>query len=302
LEGLQLLLQAGQLRRLTSRLVVAPVLAFGLLATTLVGRAFGDDIAPVADCVGGVCLSAHSPALPPDAEVDLTAAHESTKFVFCSYRPLPAGEVAELELVSPHDGQRGGWFYNPCRSGDGRNLRQWQGPVWVTFPAAGPTPLIDPGALAQEAYRLLPIPTPRLGTNPPPSRSQLVNIATWLWVERSTWGARTATVSVPGESVTATATPRQVIWSMGDGHTVLCDGAGTPYEEGRSPSGQQPTCSYTYERSSAGELGDQFSVRATVTWLVTWSAVGVTPSSGQLPPLQRSGQLSLTVGEAEALN
>jgi hypothetical protein len=302
LEGLQLLVQAGELHRLTIRLIVAPALALGLLATMPVGSAFADDIAPVADCVGGVCLSAHSPAIPQDAKVDLMGAQGATKFVFCSYRPLPAGEIAELELVSPHSEQRGGWFYNPCRSGDGRNLRQWQGPVWVTFPAGGPAPLIDPGALAQEAYRLLPIPTPRLATSPPANRPQLVNVATWLWVDRSTWGARTATVSVPGESVTATATPRQVIWSMGDGHTVLCDGAGTPYEEGRPPSGQQPTCSYTYKRGSAGEPGDQFSVRATVTWLVTWSAVGVTPASGQLPPLQRSAQVGLTVGEAQALN
>lgn len=240
------------------------------------------------------------PALP-DATTDVATAAGSTKIVFCSFKSLPADEVAELEVVSPHSGRRGGWFFNPCRGGDGRHLRQWQGPVWLTFPAAGQAPLVDPGSLAQEAYRLLPIPTPRLATSPPASRQQLVNVATWLWVDRATWGARTATVSVPGESVTATAIPRQVIWSMGDGHTVLCNGAGTPYEAGRSPS-QQPTCSYTYERGSAGEPGDQFSVNATVTWLVTWSAVGATPSSGQLPPLQRSARISLTVGEAQALN
>lgn len=224
------------------------------------------------------------------------------KSVFCSYKSLPADEVADLEVVSPHGGQRGAWFYNPCRSGDGRNLRQWQGPVWLTFPTAGQTPLIDPGTLAQEAYRLLPIPMPQLATSPPASRQQLVHVATWLWVDRSTWGTRTATVSIPGESVTATAIPRQIIWSMGDGHTVLCDDAGTPYEPGRSPIGQQPTCSYTYEHGSAGEPGDQFSVNATVTWLVTWNAVGLTPGSGQLPPLQRSAQIRLTVAEAEALN
>jgi hypothetical protein len=89
---------------------------------------------------------------------------------------------------------------------------------------------------------------------------------------------------------------------MGDGHTVLCDGAGTPYPAGRPPTDRQPTCTHTYERSSAGELGHSFSVKATVTWLVTWNAVGAAPASGQLPPLQRTAQLGLTVGEAEALN
>jgi hypothetical protein len=288
------------MRGLTIRFLVAAVLT-GLFASTLVGVAFAGDVVPVADCPGGVCLSAQSPG-HPDANTQIATPTGSAKYIACSYRPLPANEVADLETVSPHPGQHGGWFYHPCQGGDGRTMRQWQGPVWLAFPAAGPAPLIDPGALAQEAYRLLPIPFPELGTNPPASRPQLVHLATWLWVDHSTWGARTATVSVPGESVTATATPRQVFWSMGDGHTVFCDGAGTPYPADRSPTDRQPTCMHTYERSSASEPGHTFAVRATVTWLVTWNAVGVAPASGQLPRLQRTAQLGLTVGEAQALN
>ena len=289
------------MRRLMANLVLAPAIAFGLLATTLVDVAIAGDVVPVADCPGGVCLNAQSLGRP-DAPADLPTAAGSTKVIACSYQHLPADEAADLDLVSPHPGQRGDWFYHPCQGGDGRTMRQWQGPVWLAFPAAGPAPLIDPGALAQEAYRLLPIPTPRLATNPPASRPQLVHVPTWLWVDRATWGARTATVSVPGESVTATATPRQVIWSMGDGQTVLCDGAGVPYQASRGPDGQQSTCAHIYERGSAGEPADQFQVNATVTWLVTWNAVGIAPASGQLPPLQRAARIDLTVGEAQALN
>ena len=281
--------------------VLAALMPLGLLAQSATALpSASSDYTPVQSCPGGVCLSAQSPA-QPGAATGAGTHDGATTVVSCAYRPLPAAEAAALDLVSPHPERPGGWFYHPCR-GDGLTLRQWQGPIWVAFPTPNDGPVVDPGTLAQEAYRLLPIPPPQLATNPPAGGLQLVRVATWLWVSRTTWGTRTATVSVPGESVTATATPVAVAWSMGDGHTVVCQGSGTAYDPQRTPAAQHPACAYTYQRSSAGEPDGRFRVSATATWAVTWAATGLATAGGQLPPLRRTTQLSLRVAEAQALN
>ena len=281
---------------------LAPLISLGLLTSMAASPPTNptSDYTPIQSCPGGACLAAAAPGDPGD-QAD-AAGHESgAARVVCSFLPLPADEVAQLDQASLHPDQQGGWFYHPCQGGDGRTLRQWQGPIWVPFPDAA-NPVVDPAALAQEAYRLLPIPTPRLGMNPAADQRQLVHLVTWLWVDQMTWDARSATVSVPGQSVTATATPVQVDWSMGDGRTVTCRGPGRPYDPLRPTSVQRPTCAYTYERSSAGEPGGRLTVSATATWRVTWRATGLVTSSGQLPPLRRTAQLSVTVAEGQTLN
>lgn len=282
--------------------VLAPVISLGLFTTIAASPPTNptSDYTPVQSCPGGACLAAASPGDPGDqAEADASGGGATT--VVCSLQPLPTDEVAQLDQVSLHPDQRGGWFYRPCQGGDGRTLRQWQGPIWIAFPDAG-DPIVDPAALAQEAYRLLPIPVPRLGMNPAADQRQIVHLPTWLWVDQATWGARSATVSVPGQSVTATATPVRVDWSMGDGRAVACRGPGRAYDPLRPSTIQHPTCAYTYERSSASESGGRFAVSATTTWTITWQATGRVPASGQLPPLRRTAQLSVTVAEGQALN
>jgi hypothetical protein len=44
-----------------------------------------------------------------------------------------------------------------------------------------------------------------------------------LWIDLGAWHDKTASAS------TATAAPSKVVWDMGDGHTLTCDGPGTPY-------------------------------------------------------------------------
>jgi len=278
--------------------VLTPVISLGLLAQTAVAPpSTSSDYTPVQSCPGGVCLGAASPGSPGEQTVASATGGPAT--VLCFFGPVPAAESAQLDLVSLHPGQQGGWFYrlpSPCRFPDGRAIR-WPGPVWLA--SAGPG---GPAQLAQEAYRLLPVPLPGLQVNPPASQRQFVHLPTWLWVDPASWGARTATVSVPGESVTATATPVAVAWSMGDGHTVVCHGPGTAYDPQRPMAAQRPTCAYTYQRSSADQPDGRFTVSATAAWAVTWQATGGTAAGGQLPPLRRTAQLSLSVAEAQALN
>jgi hypothetical protein len=283
-------------------LIPTPAIALGLLVTGMAAPAAADNPTPVSQCPGGVCVAAESPGEPGGTIAGTSGGGGGPQAVACTDRPLSGFEAADLELVSPHTGQRGGWYFHSCQASGGGFLQQ--GPVWLPFQPSATVqrPVIVPGALAQQAYRLLPIPTPELGVNPPADQPQLVNLPTWLFVSQATWGVRTASVSVPGESVTATATPVQVAWVMGDGSTVICNGPGTAYDPNRPPASQHSTCTYTYQRSSAGEPDQQFAVSATATWRVTWQATGLLPASGQLPPLQRTAQLALRVAEAQTLN
>jgi hypothetical protein len=162
-------------------------------------------------------------------------------------------------------------------------------------------PGVTPEALAQQAYRYLPLPAPAIRTNPPPTQDQLVNLAVVLWVDETTWGTRTAGASVPGLAVTVTAVPVSVTWRMGDGDQVVCQGPGTPFTPAVAGSGQPASCSYTYRRSSAGQPAGRFTVTATTTWRITWTATGGT-ASGSLPPLSRTSQTALRVAEVQAIN
>lgn len=156
-----------------------------------------------------------------------------------------------------------------------------------------------PGLLGQIAVSRLSLPAPDIALSPPPPAPQLVHLPMWLWVEESTWGSRSATASVPGLSVTATATPTVVVWSAGDGGSRTCEGPGTPWQAGMDPRAQSPTCGYTYTRASRGEPGGAFELSATVTWEVTWSGGG---TSGSVDPLTTSAGTQVVVTESLSRN
>jgi hypothetical protein len=193
-----------------------------------------------------------------------------------------------------HQGEEGQWYAYWC--GNGADL--WLGNLWV--PAAQPA--VAPAALAQLARRYLPLPPPSIQLNPPAGRDHLVNLESWLWVDPATWGQRSATASVPNESATVVATPVSVTWKLGDGGQVTCQGPGVPYDMTRPPASQRTTCAYTYQRSSAGRPGDRYTVSATTTWSLSWTATGVVATSGTLPALLRTSTTTVRVAEAQAIN
>jgi hypothetical protein len=177
-------------------------------------------------------------------------------------------------------------------------------PVPADRPPGSPQPAaqtaVSPAVLARQAYRFLPLPTPAIRTNPPADRQQLANLPTWLWLGRTSWGPRTATASIPGLSVTVTAVPVVVTWTMGDGGRVVCRGPGTAFEPAQPA--RRPSCVYTYRRSSAGQPAGRFTVTATTTWNIAWTASGSVTGGGTLPPLARSAQTALAVAEVQAIN
>jgi hypothetical protein len=158
----------------------------------------------------------------------------------------------------------------------------------------------DPLALAVTARETLVLPVPVVETSPAEASLQLVNLPTWLWVSPAEWAAVSKTAAVPGEAVTATATPVLVTWRPGDGSTVTCHGPGTPYTSADNPGSPSPDCGHTYARSSAGQPGGAFTATVTITWDVAWSGTG--GAGGVLAPLETTATARFEVAESQALN
>ncbi|MET9293075.1 hypothetical protein [Streptomyces sp. NPDC003077] len=144
----------------------------------------------------------------------------------------------------------------------------------------------------------LRLPMPHMHLNPDAGASQVVNVPTWIWIGRSGWRPVTETVKVTGASVTATAKPQRVVWSMGNGDSVTCQGPGTPYSARFSAASPSPDCGYVYTRSSAGQPDEAFTVRATVTWDVTWHGAG---KGGRIPGLRTATQAPVRVSEVQGV-
>ena len=131
----------------------------------------------------------------------------------------------------------------------------------------------NPEQLAQEARSRLVLPT--VGVRTSPAGRTYVNAETWLWIDGATWRPVSASAEVPGLAVTVTATPVGVVWSTGDGHTVACDGPGTPYRPG-----DRPACAHVYRTRSDHAQGGEYTVTASVQWAVSWTQMGDTTGGG----------------------
>jgi hypothetical protein len=166
---------------------------------------------------------------------------------------------------------------------------------WAAAPPAGPAAPPDPRELAQQAIEQMNLRAVNIGIVPEarPGSVGLVGMPNWMWVENpteNTWGPATRTASAGGWTVTATAEVSQVRWDMGDGQVVVCEGAGTPYQDsfGKASS---PTCGHTYTRQ-----GD-YTVRASSHWVITWVGIGQTGTIG----MDLTQTADLTIGEVQVL-
>jgi hypothetical protein len=197
-------------------------------------------------------------------------------------------QLAAAQSPRPAGAAAGAWYVQICIIGDGKGGNSQSPPMWIAQ-----APQVDPAVLARSARAKLQLPVPAIRTNPDASTTNvLVTIPVWLWVDSSAWGARSATASVPGRSVTATATATKVVWQLGDGTSVLC-GQGTAWTSGTDPAEASPTCGHSYLKP--GNL----TLTATVTWTLTWAGGG---QSGTVPDLTTTAQTAVHVAEAPALN
>lgn len=174
--------------------------------------------------------------------------------------------------------------------------------IWAASapPGSGAGP--SPREVAEIAIKQMNLSAIDIGIVPQPGPDSvgLVGMPVWMWVDHPndhTFGPITASASAGGITVTATAKVFRITWDMGDGTQVVCRTAGTPYlpSYGRKDS---PDCGHTYERSSADQPDQKFTVSATSDWVVTWAGAGQTGTI-RLDGLIRSTQIA--VGEAQVL-
>ncbi|WP_020663127.1 hypothetical protein [Amycolatopsis benzoatilytica] len=189
----------------------------------------------------------------------------------------------------------GAWYVYRCAGGPGHDAL-YRPPVFIPDrqqPDAAPAP--SPEQLAVQARSQLRLAGPRVASNP--AGAQLVAVPTWLWIRHEDWIPRSATATAGDVSVTATATPAEVTWSMGDGTTETCTGPGRAFTAA-DPHVASPDCGHTYRRSSAAAPNGAYPVVATVRWTVAWAGTG---ASGTVPDLTTETAASFRVAEVQAL-
>jgi hypothetical protein len=139
-------------------------------------------------------------------------------------------------------------------------------------------------ALSDLQHRLIEAPVPELS----PSTVGYVNLETWLATDDP--GALSVTATIPGLSVTATATVVSTTWTTGDtsdgtsddtsDDTVVCDGVGVAWTPS-TPDDEPAPCGHTYSAHGSAVLGSEpFTITVTHNWHVTWQAS--TGESGDL--------------------
>jgi hypothetical protein len=219
----------------------------------------------------------------------------------CTYTPVELAASAGFDLA-PGGPTPGVWFLVSC--GQGPEEVEWV-PTAPNVPTAAAGNEVSPGAAAAKAAASIVLPSPSIEVNP--AQFSVVNLATWLAIDPAGWQPYRATATVAGVTATAVATPQDVTWTMGDGGEVVCDGPGSQYSPDLAANLQSTSCSYTYTRSSAGEPSvdgnsndGAFAVTATVSWKVTWTAVGA-PGGGTLPPLETSSTVAVRVEQVESI-
>jgi hypothetical protein len=215
--------------------------------------------------------------------------------VSCTYTKVDqqtsvmADNMASSGFGEPRGSGPGAWYRKMCTDGTGN----------VVWGGAAAAPVIDPAALARQAFDQTKVPLPAARFNPSPPQDLIVNLATWLWVDN--YAPVRASASAGPVTVTVTAAPSGVRWAMGNGDAITRGNRGTAYDKNRPPESQRTDCSYTYRRSSAAAPNERFTVSTTVTWHVTWTASGVA-ASGDLGNLSRTTSTQVRVAEIQAVH
>ncbi len=195
----------------------------------------------------------------------------------------PTDLNSSLPTFMRHFSPTGRWYEVTC---DG---------VITVVPEGGPA--INIAGLMQQALDEVDPPEPELAMTP--AELHYAQLQSWLAIDPGYWVPRSAIASAGRVTVTATVTPFQADWDMGDGSVVSCDNPGTIWQTGLDDAASD--CSYTYKTSSAGAAGNAYEVNTTVSFevAVETNAPG---SYGPFPNLERTTAQSVQVGEIQAVN
>ncbi|MGW2748438.1 ATP/GTP-binding protein [Streptomyces sp. NPDC001450] len=222
----------------------------------------------------------------------------SSKPPVCTYKKMEPQPPAGSEYRLGHGAdEKGAIYIRHCTltSKQGGTMPDEQ-LVWVAD--GQKPPAVDPKAVAQMAVGKMKLVGPDIAS-PRAAGKYTVGIPLWMWVHQSptTYGPNEASATAGGVTVTATAKVTKIVWNMGDGSTVTCNGPGTPYTASKGMA-ESPTCGHTYSKTSA-DAGGKFKLTATSTWSIDWEVAGG-GAGGQLTEVRQS-QVQVVVGELQAV-
>jgi hypothetical protein len=222
-------------------------------------------------------------------------------------------EGRKYNKVHFHEGDKGVWYelmgdsssdpvgYGKCALHKDTYL--WIGPA---DPAPPNAPVIDPQILAGLAYNRTTLPAPPVMLSPEADH-QVVNLATYATFARRldrVWV--TAGLHYLGVDVAATtvATPEKLRLDAG---TEYADPQSCTYDLSKKGNGyavdtKNAGCNITYRKSS----GDgHYTLRASITWKVTWTASADPDGPVQQPALPdglSTVEQAVTVKEIQTVN
>jgi hypothetical protein len=218
----------------------------------------------------------------------------------CVVEKMSPQPPASSDLWKGHKPGDGAVYTRICPAGTaGAQAAGGIGLPFETFWAAtAPTAAVDPRVLAQQAVDKMLLADPDIAS-PRAAGKYTVGVPMWMWVNQSatTYGPNTATASAGGVTVTATAKVSKIVWTMGDGASVTCNGPGTPYTSSEGMA-ESPTCGHVYSKTSAGAAqSGKFPVTATSTWTINWQGGG---QAGQLTEVRQTN-VQVAVGEVQVV-
>jgi len=192
----------------------------------------------------------------------------------------------------------GGWFQ--CAKQECRNFC-WN-TIWLDFPPPGIVQ-ISPEAAAYRLLETIPLTPITIGLAPDPavagSRSY-VGVPVWMWANNPdplSFGPYDVNETLGGINITATARVTSIVWTMGDGSTVACATAGTPYQSSMGFA-ESPNCGYRYTTVSTGQPGGKFPITATSQWTMDWAVGDVTGTLNTT----RTANTAVEIRELQSVN
>lgn len=145
------------------------------------------------------------------------------------------------------------------------------------FVPGGATPP-DPGQMARDTVKAMPLVKPTIHMAPQPPLMTYVGLPTWLWMNEGDWKNVTASASIGNTTVTVVAKPVKVTWDLTDG-TATCPSAGRAWAKGMG-SAATTDCSYTFQKVSDFQPNGEFPVTAQITYQVDWTCSGTCIEAG----------------------
>ncbi|WP_436800935.1 ATP/GTP-binding protein [Streptomyces avermitilis] len=206
----------------------------------------------------------------------------------CKLTKVNPKPPADHPVWNGADPKKSDLYFRACTDG---------GDGFVVVPQGQPAPHVDPRELAQRAVDSMTLLGPDIAS-PKAAGKYTVGVPMWMWVNQSatTFGPNTASASAGGITVTATAKVSEIVWQMGDGASVTCNGPGTPYQASEGMA-QSPTCGHMYSKTSAVARSGKYPVTATSTWTIDWQGGG---AAGQLTEIRQTN-VQVAIGELQVV-